>query len=65
MVEIGEGEVIFRGPKLEVTLLVDVEQLAAVDVRAAPGWGRTPLHVHARHGEALYVFEGELDASAR
>ena len=32
----------------------------AVHARAAPGWGRTPLHVHARHAEALYVFEGEV-----
>ena len=60
MVEIAEGEVILRTPKLDVTLLVDVEQLAAVEVRAAPGWGRTPAHVNVRHGEALYVFEGEL-----
>jgi hypothetical protein len=30
MVEIAEGEVILRTPKLDVTLLVDVEQLAAV-----------------------------------
>jgi len=60
MVEIAEGEVILRTPKLDVTLLVDVEQLVAVEVRAAPGWGRTPAHVHVRHGEALYVFEGEL-----
>jgi quercetin dioxygenase-like cupin family protein len=60
VVEIVEGEVIFRGGELDVTLLVDVEQLAAVDVRAAPGWGKTPPHVHARHGEALYVLEGEL-----
>ena len=61
MVEIGEGELIFRGPKLSVTLLVDIEQLAAVGVRAAPGWGRTAPHVHVRHGEALYVLEGELE----
>src|SRR5262245_50495024 len=60
MVEAAEGEVILRTPKLDVTLLVDVEQLAAVEVRAAPGWGKAPPHVHARHGEALYVFEGEL-----
>ncbi|HEU4972637.1 MAG TPA: cupin domain-containing protein [Gaiellaceae bacterium] len=57
---IAEGEVILRTPKLDVTLLVDVEQLAAVEVRAAPGWGKAPPHVHARHGEALYVVEGEL-----
>ena len=60
MTEIGAGEVIFRSGKLEVALLVDVEQLAAVAVRAAPGWGHTPPHVHARHAEALYVLEGEL-----
>jgi quercetin dioxygenase-like cupin family protein len=60
MVEIGEGEVIFSREELSVALLVDVEQLGAVEVRAAPGWGKAPLHVHARHAEALYVFEGEL-----
>ena len=60
MVEIGAGEVIFGSPKLDVTLLADIEQLAAVDVRAAPGWGNSSPHVHARHAEALYVFEGEL-----
>jgi quercetin dioxygenase-like cupin family protein len=60
MVEAAEGEVILRTPKLDVTLLVDIEQLAAVEVRAAPGWGKAPPHVHVRHGEALYVSEGEL-----
>jgi quercetin dioxygenase-like cupin family protein len=61
MVEVAEGEVILQSPKLDVTLLVDVEQLAAVEVRAAPGWGKAPPHVHVRHGEALYVLEGELE----
>ena len=60
VVEVAEGEIILQSGKLDVTLLVDVEQLAAVDVRAAPGWGKAPPHVHARHGEALYVLEGEL-----
>ena len=60
MVEIGAGEVIFGSPKLDVTLLADIEQLAAVQVRAAPGWGNSAPHVHVRHAEALYVFEGEL-----
>ena len=60
MVEIGEGEVIFRSGKLEVTLLADVAQLAVVHVRAARGWGTTPPHVHVRHGEALFVLDGEL-----
>ena len=60
MAEIAEPEVIFRRQELEVTLLADIEQLAAVESRAAPGWGRSPLHVHARHGEALFVFDGAL-----
>jgi quercetin dioxygenase-like cupin family protein len=60
VVEIGKGELIFRREELSVTLLVDVEHLAAVDVRADPGWGKAPLHVHARHAEALFVFEGEI-----
>jgi quercetin dioxygenase-like cupin family protein len=60
MVEIGEGELLFRREELDVTLLVDSEHLAAVYSRAAPGWGRTPLHVHARHAEVVFVLEGEL-----
>lgn len=60
MVEIRDGEVIFSREELDVRLLVDVEQLGAVEVRAAPGWGKTPLHIHARHAEALFVFEGEV-----
>ncbi len=60
MVEISESEVIFQAEKLDVRLLVDIEPLAAVESSAAPGWGRSPLHVHARHAEALFVFEGEL-----
>jgi quercetin dioxygenase-like cupin family protein len=58
--EVAEGEIILRTGKFDVSLLVDIEQLAAVVVRAAPGWGKAPPHVHARHGEALYVIEGEL-----
>jgi quercetin dioxygenase-like cupin family protein len=61
VVEISEGEIVFRREELSVTLLADVEQLAVVDVRAARGWGTTPPHVHVRHGEALYVVEGELE----
>lgn len=60
MLEIGESEVIFSREELDVRLLVDVEELAAVGCRAAPGWGRSPLHVHERHAEAVFVFEGEL-----
>lgn len=60
MVEIGAGEVIFGSPKLDVTLLADIEQLAAVEVRATPGWGKAPPHVHGRHAEAVYVIDGEV-----
>jgi quercetin dioxygenase-like cupin family protein len=60
MVDIAQGEIILQTGNLDVTLLVDVEQVAVVDVRAAPGWGKAPPHVHVRHGEALYVLEGEL-----
>ena len=60
MVEISEGEVIFSREELDVRLLVDAEQLGAAQVRAAPGWGKAPLHIHARHAEALFVFAGEL-----
>lgn len=60
MVEIETGEVIFGSPKLEVVLLADIEQLAAVEVRSAPGWGNSSPHVHARHAEALYVMAGEV-----
>ncbi len=53
MIEIGEGE-------LGVTLLAYLEQLGAVEVRSAPGGVAPPLHVHAQHAEAFFVFEGEL-----
>ena len=49
----GEGE-------LGVTLLADTEQLGAVEVRSAPDGVAPPLHVHAQHAEAFFVFEGEL-----
>jgi quercetin dioxygenase-like cupin family protein len=60
VVEIGAGEVIFRSEKLDVRLLADIEQIGAFEVRAARGWGTTPPHVHVRHGEALFVLDGEL-----
>jgi quercetin dioxygenase-like cupin family protein len=59
--EIREGEIVFRREELGVTLLADIEQLAAVDVCTARRWGTTPPHVHVRHTEALYVLAGELE----
>ena len=60
MVEIGEGERITGNGELGVTLLADIEQIGAVEVRSAPGGVAPPLHVHAQHAEAFFVFEGEL-----
>jgi quercetin dioxygenase-like cupin family protein len=61
MIEFRDSEVIFSREELDVRLLVDVEQVAAVESRAAAGWGRSPLHVHDRHAESVFVFEGELE----
>jgi mannose-6-phosphate isomerase-like protein (cupin superfamily) len=58
--EIGEGERITGDGELGVVLLADIEQLGAVEVRSAPGGVSPPLHVHAQHAEAFFVFEGEL-----
>lgn len=57
---IGEGERITGDDELGVTLLGDSEQLGVVEVSSAPGGVAPPLHVHERHAEALFVFEGEL-----
>lgn len=58
--EIGVGERITGDGELGVTLLADIEQIGAVEVRSAPGGAAPPLHVHARHAEAFFVLEGEL-----
>jgi mannose-6-phosphate isomerase-like protein (cupin superfamily) len=58
--QIGEGERIAGDDELGVTLLADIEQLGAVEVRSAPGGVAPPLHVHAQHAEAFFVFESEL-----
>ncbi|HUF01329.1 MAG TPA: cupin domain-containing protein [Gaiellaceae bacterium] len=60
MVEIRDGERITSEGDFGVTLLADIEQFAAVEVRSAPGRVVPPLHAHARHAEAFFVREGEL-----
>jgi len=61
VVEIREGERISGDEEREVTLLVDIEQVGAVEVRSAPYCDAgPPLHAHARHAEAFYVMDGEL-----
>jgi mannose-6-phosphate isomerase-like protein (cupin superfamily) len=49
------------GGEREVTLLVDIEQIGAVEVRSDPYCDAgPPLHAHARHAEAFFVMGGEL-----
>jgi quercetin dioxygenase-like cupin family protein len=61
VVEIREGEHISGDEEREVTLLVDIEQVGAVEVRSAPYCDAgPPLHAHARHAEAFFVMDGEL-----
>ncbi len=62
----GTGEALSDRPGLRVSLLVDVDEIAIVDVTSAPGGGAPtpPLHVHERHVESFYVIEGELAFTA-
>jgi quercetin dioxygenase-like cupin family protein len=61
VVEIREGERFSSGEEREVILLVDIEQIGAVELRSAPYCDAgPPLHAHARHGEAFFVMDGEL-----
>ena len=63
---LGTGEVLSDSPGLRVALLVDVDEIAIVDVTSAPGGGAPtpPLHVHERHVESFYVLAGELAFTA-
>jgi len=63
---VGTGEVVVDRPGLRVSLLVDVDEIAIVDVTSAPGGGAPtpPLHVHERHVESFYVIAGELAFTA-
>ena len=61
VVEIREGERVSGDEEREVTLLVDIEQIGAVEVRSDPYCDAgPPLHAHERHAEAFFVMEGEL-----
>ncbi|HWL34074.1 MAG TPA: cupin domain-containing protein [Gaiellaceae bacterium] len=63
---VGTGEVLSDRPGLQVALLVDVDEIAIVDVTSAPGGSAPtpPLHVHERHVESFYVVAGELAFTA-
>jgi quercetin dioxygenase-like cupin family protein len=60
MVEIVDGERITGEGELGVTLLADLEEIGIAEVRSDPGGVAPPLHVHDKHAEAFFVFEGEL-----
>lgn len=60
MIRLRDGERVTGEGDVGVTLLADVEQLGAVEVRSRPGGVAPPLHAHARHAEAFYVLAGEL-----
>lgn len=61
MVEIRDGERIAgESGRLGVTLLADIDQFGAVEVRSRPGGVAPPSHFHRHHAEALYVLEGQL-----
>ena len=55
-----DGERISGGNGLGVTLLADIDQIGVVSVRSKPGGAPPPLHLHKRHAECFFVFEGEL-----
>jgi quercetin dioxygenase-like cupin family protein len=60
VVEIQEGERIAGEGGLGVTLLADLEQIGATEVRSQPGGIAPPSHVHSRHAEVFVVLDGEL-----
>jgi quercetin dioxygenase-like cupin family protein len=63
---VGTGEVVVDRLGLRVSLLVDVDEIAIVDVTSAPGGSAPtpPLHVHEGHVESFYVIAGELAFTA-
>ena len=60
MVEIRDGERIAGKGGLGVALLADTEHFGAVEVHSEPAGHVPPLHLHPRHAETIFVFDGEL-----
>lgn len=58
--ELREAERITGDAEHGVTLLADIEQIGAIEVRSEPGDIAPPLHLHTRHSEYFFVLEGEL-----
>ena len=59
-VSIAAGELILRGEKREITVVVAREDLTITRARYAAGEHVASPHVHHAHTDAFYVLEGEL-----
>jgi mannose-6-phosphate isomerase-like protein (cupin superfamily) len=57
---IGEELFVADRPNLRVALLADVEEIAISEAWSDPGGPPAPMHLHPRHVESFYVFEGEM-----
>ena len=61
---IGEELFVADRPGLRMTLLADVEAIGISESVSEPGGPSAPMHLHPRHVESFYVFEGELTFTA-
>jgi mannose-6-phosphate isomerase-like protein (cupin superfamily) len=57
---IGGEEVVLDRPDVRVALLADLDEVGISETRADPGGAPVRPHVHRRHAESFYVFDGEL-----
>jgi mannose-6-phosphate isomerase-like protein (cupin superfamily) len=57
---IGREEVVLDRPDVRVALLADLDEIGISETRADPGGAPVRPHVHRRHAESFYVFEGAL-----
>jgi len=57
---VGGEEVVLDRPDVRVALLADIDEVGISETRADPGGAPVRPHVHRRHAESFYVFEGEL-----
>jgi len=60
---VGGEEVVLDRPDVRVALLADIDEVGISETRADPGGAPVRTHVHRRHAESFYVFEGELRAT--
>jgi mannose-6-phosphate isomerase-like protein (cupin superfamily) len=60
---VGGEEVVLDRPDVRVALLADIDEVGISETRADPGGDPVRTHVHRRHAESFYVFEGKLRAT--